>query len=153
MTDYDTDLYAWSECQGALLRRLATGENVDRDQLDWTNIAEEIETLGRAERRSLATRISNIAENLILLETISHDGRQRADRVLCIERARMEIERLLSESPSLREQLATLLTEEMQTARRLAAITLEEIQPHRAVDLQRFCYPLSHILGGWLPSG
>ena len=52
MSDYDVDVYAWSQRQGALLRRLATGERVNDADLDWSNIAEEIETVGRTERVS-----------------------------------------------------------------------------------------------------
>ncbi len=43
MSHYDTDVYAWSERQGALLRRLAAGERVNDADFDWSNIAEEIE--------------------------------------------------------------------------------------------------------------
>lgn len=53
MSDYDLDFYAWTQRQGALLRRLAAGERVNDADLDWPNIAEEIETLGRSERGSL----------------------------------------------------------------------------------------------------
>ena len=34
MSDYDADVYAWSQRQGALLRRLAAGERVDDADLD-----------------------------------------------------------------------------------------------------------------------
>ncbi len=42
---YDTDILVWSEDQAALLRRLAAGERVN-DQVDWTNVIEEIESVG-----------------------------------------------------------------------------------------------------------
>jgi 2-polyprenyl-6-methoxyphenol hydroxylase-like FAD-dependent oxidoreductase len=45
-SDYDTDILEWSEHQGALLRRLANGELVNSAELDWPNIAEEIESVG-----------------------------------------------------------------------------------------------------------
>src|SRR4051812_15934137 len=47
MSDYDTDILAWSERQSALLRRRATGELVNDAELDWPNIAEEIEAVAR----------------------------------------------------------------------------------------------------------
>jgi hypothetical protein len=37
MSDYETDILAWSERQGALLRRLAAGERVNDADLDWPN--------------------------------------------------------------------------------------------------------------------
>jgi Domain of unknown function DUF29 len=47
MSDYDTDILLWSERQGELLRRRATGDLVNDAELDWPNIAEEIESVGR----------------------------------------------------------------------------------------------------------
>jgi Domain of unknown function DUF29 len=46
MSEYDSDILSWSEHQGALLRRLAAGEKVN-DQVDWENVAEEVESVGR----------------------------------------------------------------------------------------------------------
>ena len=47
MSDYDADILLWSERQSELLRRRATGELVNDAELDWPNIAEEIESVGR----------------------------------------------------------------------------------------------------------
>jgi hypothetical protein len=46
MSDYDDDILIWSERQGELLRRLAAGERVN-DQIDWENVVEEVESVGR----------------------------------------------------------------------------------------------------------
>ncbi len=46
---YETDILLWSERQGELLRRRAAGELVNEADLDWPNIAEEIESVGRSE--------------------------------------------------------------------------------------------------------
>ena len=43
---YDTDVLLWSERQAALLRRRARGELINEAELDWPNIAEEIESVG-----------------------------------------------------------------------------------------------------------
>lgn len=48
---YDRDVLLWSEEQAGLLRRLATGERLN-DIVDWPNLIEEVESLGRAELRS-----------------------------------------------------------------------------------------------------
>jgi hypothetical protein len=45
MSDYDADILIWSERQSALLRRIGAGEKVN-DQVDWENVAEEIESVG-----------------------------------------------------------------------------------------------------------
>jgi hypothetical protein len=48
MSAYDTDILAWSERQAALLRRAGAGELVN-DQIDWENVIEEVESVGRSE--------------------------------------------------------------------------------------------------------
>jgi hypothetical protein len=47
MSDYEADILTWSEQQAALLHRMARGELVNSAELDWPNIAEEIESVGR----------------------------------------------------------------------------------------------------------
>ena len=56
---YDADILAWSERQAALLRRRAAGELVSEAELDWPNLAEEIESVGNEQVhavRSLLTQ-------------------------------------------------------------------------------------------------
>jgi uncharacterized protein DUF29 len=48
VTVYDTDILIWAESQAELLRRVGTGEPIN-DQIDWENVAEEIESVGRSE--------------------------------------------------------------------------------------------------------
>ena len=48
ISEYDTDILTWSERQAALLRRVGAGEQVN-DQVDWKNIAEEVESVGRSQ--------------------------------------------------------------------------------------------------------
>jgi hypothetical protein len=43
---YHDDILLWSEHQAGLLRRRAAGELVNEAELDWPNIAEEIESVG-----------------------------------------------------------------------------------------------------------
>ena len=52
MSDYETDTLLWSERQVDLLRRLAAGERVN-DRVDWGNVAEEIDSVGRSQRIAL----------------------------------------------------------------------------------------------------
>lgn len=48
---YHRDILAWSQAQAERLRRLAAGERVN--DLDWANIIEEIESVGRSEMRAV----------------------------------------------------------------------------------------------------
>jgi hypothetical protein len=52
-TLYDTDILLWSEHQAELLRRRAAGELVNDAELDWPNIAEEIESVGSEQRHAV----------------------------------------------------------------------------------------------------
>ena len=49
MSGYWEDILTWSERQGGMLRRIAAGELVNSAELDWANIAEEIESVGRSQ--------------------------------------------------------------------------------------------------------
>jgi hypothetical protein len=45
---YERDILAWSEQQADLLRRLAAGERLN-ESIDWANVIDEVETVGRSE--------------------------------------------------------------------------------------------------------
>jgi hypothetical protein len=57
MSDYDTDVLTWSERQAALLRRHAAGELINEAELDWPNIAEEIEDVGKSQLRAVESAL------------------------------------------------------------------------------------------------
>ncbi|MGE0222122.1 MAG: DUF29 family protein [Acetobacteraceae bacterium] len=65
---YEEDILLWSERQAALLRRLAAGERVDDRDLDWPNIGEEIEAVGRSELRACEA---------LLTQAVAHWLKQR----------------------------------------------------------------------------
>ena len=150
MSDYDTDVYAWSLRQGALLRRLAAGERVNDADLDWPNIAEEIETVGRSERAMVASHIRNVMEHLIKLHA-SPATEPRPGWQATIRRARIEIESLLEDSPSLRREVGKLVIQEMPRARRLASAALEEHGEAPLVDLRSLAFSEDQVLGDWIP--
>jgi hypothetical protein len=53
MSEYEADIVLWSEHQSELLRRRAAGQLVNEADLDWTNIAEEIESVGSEQRHAV----------------------------------------------------------------------------------------------------
>jgi hypothetical protein len=55
MSHYDSDILDWSDQQAALLRRAAAGECVNG--LDWPNIIEEIESVGRSQLGAVRSHI------------------------------------------------------------------------------------------------
>ena len=60
---YEDDIVLWSEHQAQLLRRRAAGELVNDADLDWPNIAEEIEAVGNEQR---------FAVESLLVQAIAH---------------------------------------------------------------------------------
>jgi hypothetical protein len=114
---YDTDLLLWSEEQARALRAAAReGSNA---RIDWEHVAEEIESLGAAERRALASHIGTVIEHLLKLEASPATAPARGWRD-SIRRARRDIERPLAASPSLRREVARMIEDETIAARSLA---------------------------------
>jgi hypothetical protein len=152
MSDYDLDFYAWTQRQGSLLRRLAAGERVNEADLDWPNIAEEIETLGRSERGAVASRIRNVVEHLMKLEA-SPATEPRAGWRRTIKRERIDIESLLDDNPTLKPVVSKLIAVELPRARRLVLASLEEYGETPRLDLDSLSYSEEQVLGEWFPNG
>lgn len=150
MGKYEVDIFAWSQRQGALLRRLAAGERVNDADLDWPNIAEEIETVGRSERAALRSHIANVIEHLIKLQA-SPATEPRAGWQDTIDRARSEIESLLEDSPSLRPAVANIIAGVLPKARRFAGTALARHGEAPRVDVQTIAYSEDQVLGEWCP--
>jgi hypothetical protein len=55
---YEDDFLLRSESQAALLRRLAAGERVNDRDLDWANLSEQIEAVGRGELRAVESLLT-----------------------------------------------------------------------------------------------
>jgi hypothetical protein len=81
---YDTDILLWSERQAELLRRSAAGERVNDSELDWPNIVEEIEDVGRSELRSCRSLLRQALRHMLKAEAwpLSRDAPTwRADAI------------------------------------------------------------------------
>jgi hypothetical protein len=68
MSDYDSDILLWSERQGALLRRRAAGELVNEADLDWPNIAEEIESVGNEQLPAVTSLLVQALTHMLKAE-------------------------------------------------------------------------------------
>jgi hypothetical protein len=68
MSEYESDILIWSERQAALLRRRAAGELVNEGELDWTNIAEEIESVGRSELHGVESLLVQALRHMLKAE-------------------------------------------------------------------------------------
>lgn len=148
MSDYDTDILVWSEQQAALLRRRAAGELLNEADLDWSNIAEEIESLGRSDRRELRSRVATILVHLIKLEASPATDPRAGWRVTVLEQ-RAGLRDVRRDSPSLTRTVAAVVAEEIEAAREIAAISLAGEEPR--IDPATLTFTLDQVLGPWLP--
>lgn len=149
MSDYDSDLLIWSEHQAELLRRMGAGEHVN-NQIDWDNVAEEIASLGRSDKRELRSRIRTILTHLIKLR-ISPATDPRAGWQATILRERAELRDLMRQSPSLRPSLPDVVREEVTEARQLAAADLAAYGERPRPDPGDPDFSADQVLGPWMP--
>ena len=117
---YDEDFYAWTQHQAALLRA-GKWQN-----LDATNLAEELEGLGRWDKRELKQRLEALLVQLLTWWAKPEDRCGRwASQILGQRHA---IASLLADSPSLQAQVEALLAHVYPSAR---AQVLDEVGlPH-----------------------
>jgi hypothetical protein len=94
---YDTDFYAWANEQAALLR---SGQ---LSAADIENIAEEIESMGRSEKRELLSRLAVLL--LHLLKWQFQPSLQGASWRATIRIQRRDLARHLADNPSLRAKI------------------------------------------------
>ncbi|TMJ57093.1 MAG: DUF29 domain-containing protein [Alphaproteobacteria bacterium] len=143
---YDEDFVRWTEEQSSALRDAA---RVDTNlPLDWENLAEEIESLGRSQRHELRSRLAVILEHLIKLEH-SPAIDPRAGWMDTISRERLNIEDLLRDSPSLKNQLATIIEQLKPRVTRLAGASLFGYETVRT--LLHPSYTEDQVIGDWFP--
>ena len=111
--DYEEDFYAWTVEQARLLR---SGE---LSSIDVVNIAEEIESLGRSDKRAIESRLTVLLMHLLKWQIQSKMRSQSWSGTILEQRRR--IEKLLRESPSLRASVNEALAEAYSDAREAAS--------------------------------
>ncbi|OIP78442.1 MAG: hypothetical protein AUK48_01635 [Oscillatoriales cyanobacterium CG2_30_44_21] len=110
---HDRDFYAWTQNQAQLLR---TGQF---DILDIQQIAEEIEDMGRTEKRALESRLEVLIMHLLKWQ-YQPSLRSRSWQ-LTVREQRLRVYTLLEDNPSLQPHLS----QRMDKIYRLAVIAAE----------------------------
>src|SRR5687768_12257291 len=110
---YDRDFASWSAEQGRLLRQRAAAE------LDWDNLAEEIETLGRSERSEIRNRLTVVLHHLLKWQY--QPSKRKPGWAASILEARIQLNAQLQGSPSLRSYPAEVVDKQYEVARLRAA--------------------------------
>lgn len=95
--EYSKDFYAWALHNAELIRRGKLSE------VDLENIAEEIESMGKSERRELINRLAILIAHL--LKWHFQPERRGNSWKYTIKTQRFEVTELLNDSPSLKYEL------------------------------------------------
>jgi Domain of unknown function DUF29 len=121
---YERDFYAWANEQAALLR---AGK---LDSADIENIAEEIESMGRSEKRELVDRLAVLL--LHLLKWQFQPGLRGNSSRASIEEQRLRLDEHLKDNPSLKAQIGSAT---------ITAYRLARVQADRETGLARATFP------------
>lgn len=111
---YETDFYAWTQRQADLLRLEEFSE------VDWHNLIEEIETLGRSEKHEIKNRLTVLIMHLLKWQ-YQFERRPRSWRIT-IAIQRVDLADLLTDNPSLHTHLAEFITAAYPSAVKKAVI-------------------------------
>jgi len=138
---YDTDFTEWTRQNAELLRSGRASE------ADLEHIAEEIEDMGKRERRSLHNRCVRLIEHLLKWQ---HQPERRGSswtRTIILQRR--TIRRLLDENPSLRASFAEIVAEAYDDA---AAVVSGVIDRPRSAFPESCPFTVEQLLTeGFLP--
>lgn len=114
---YDADFYTWAMTQAEAVRRRSANE------VDWDNVAEELETLGRGEARELKSRYVVLLTHL--LKWIHQPERRGRSWANTIANQRDELADHLAHNPGLASREAEEFSKAYHLARRDASTETE----------------------------
>ena len=101
MISYEKDFYSWTQEQAELLRQ---GQF---NSLDIANLIEEIETMGRSEKRELESRLTILL--LHLLKWKYQEIRRGRSWQLPIDEQRIQFSKTLKDNPGLKPALDEII--------------------------------------------
>lgn len=142
---YSTDFKLWTDQITQLIQQHRWQE-IDQENL--VNLIEEIQSLGKSERRAIASQLIRLLLHLLKWQ---YQIQRRSDSWLdSIADARTQIELTIKDSPSLKNYAASQLAEIYEIARRQAA---KQTNLAIATFPELCSYEIAEILDqDWLPS-
>jgi hypothetical protein len=97
ITEYDKDFYAWLMKNAMLIR------NKQFTEIDAEHIAEELESMGKSEKRALISRLTVLIAHLLKWKFQSIKRSRSWKNTILTQR--IDIKELIEESPSLRYEI------------------------------------------------
>ncbi|GBE74731.1 hypothetical protein myaer87_19580 [Microcystis aeruginosa NIES-87] len=102
-TAYETDYNQWLKETVKQLRER------NFEQVDWDNLIEEIESMGKSDRRALMSLLTRLIEHLLKLAYWQEEKKRSGNHwAAAIVNFRAQIQHRLEDSPSLRSELAAM---------------------------------------------
>jgi hypothetical protein len=133
-TSYEKDFYAWTIRNAGLLRKKQFSK------VDVAHIAEEIEDMGKSEKRQLVHRLAILIAHLLKWEF--QPKRRTKSWKLTITHQRLKVKKLLQESPSLKHELEAQLTDAYEDGLFIAAeetrLSLDDFPTKPMYTLEQF---------------
>ncbi|MFO1036683.1 MAG: DUF29 domain-containing protein [Geminicoccaceae bacterium] len=119
-TLYETDFYSWTLTQAQRLRDAASLRPGQVPELDWQDLAEEVEDLGLSLERELYARFTMLLSDLLKWSMLpSHRG---TSSQIGLAEQRFAIARLLRKNPGLQSKVAGEFDDAWTSARLKAAL-------------------------------
>ncbi|MBD2601290.1 DUF29 domain-containing protein [Microcystis viridis] len=102
-TAYETDYNQW------LKETVKHLQERNFEQVDWDNLIEEIESMGKSDRRALMSLLTRLIEHLLKLAYWQEEKKRSGNHwAAAIVNFRAQIQQRLEDSPSLRPELAAM---------------------------------------------
>lgn len=120
-TLYEQDFVAWCEDIAAKLKAR------DLEHLDFENLIEEVECLGRSERRELKNRLTVLVAHLLKRVYVKSAENFNGWELTILEQRR-QIKGLLQDSPSLKPYFKEIIGEVYGDALEMVRVEYQEIQ-------------------------
>lgn len=112
---YWNDSYTWALEQAAALRRR------DFDAVDWDNVIEEVEDVGRSQERAWESQCQRIVLHMLKLQHWQpEDPTIGMGWIQSVDNARLELEKTVSKNPGLKSAREEMLRDAWRYGRRLA---------------------------------
>lgn len=112
--EYEKDFFKWTKTQAKILKKL------EFEKLDIEHLIEEIESLGKSEKRALKSYLEVLLTHM-LKYLYQPDFRSRSWE-LSIKHSRNKFKEVLSDNPSLKSQLESIILSAYKDARLKAAL-------------------------------
>ncbi len=113
---YDKDFFKWTKAQAGLLKK------GNFNELDICNLIEEIESLGRNDKRALQSQVIRLLMHLLKQKYQPYKQMDSNSWKTSISNATIEIILLIRNSPSLKIELFKVYDEAYRDARKYASV-------------------------------